>query len=78
MCNAPFCQPCLRAFIRRADCQAGSGELPVRCILDLAINPVVAVRVAAMDLPGFGHDETRVMHRHKFAARNSLETNLGE
>jgi hypothetical protein len=33
----------------------------------LAINPVVAVRVAAINLPGFGHDESRVMHRHQFA-----------
>ena len=31
--------------------------------LDLAINPVVAVRVAAIDLPGRGHVEACVMHR---------------
>jgi hypothetical protein len=36
--------------------------------LDLAINPVITVRVAAIDLPGFGHDESRVMYRQQFAA----------
>jgi len=36
--------------------------------LDVAINPVMAVRVAAIDVPGFGHDESRVMHRQQFAA----------
>jgi hypothetical protein len=30
---------------------------------------VIAVRVAAIDLPGFGHDESRVMHRQQFATR---------
>ena len=25
-------------------------------------------RIAAIDLPGFGHDESRVMHRQQFAA----------
>ena len=40
--------------------------------LDLAINPVVAVRVAAIDLPGFGHDESRVVHKQRFS--NSPES----
>jgi hypothetical protein len=35
---------------------------------DLAINPVISIRVAAIHLPGFGHDESRVMHRQQFAA----------
>jgi hypothetical protein len=29
---------------------------------------VVAVGVAAIDLPGLGHDESGVMHRQQFAA----------
>jgi hypothetical protein len=44
------------------------GAALVVLALDLAINPVVAVRAAAIDLPGFGHDESRVMHRQQFAA----------
>ena len=36
--------------------------------LDLAINPVIAIRVAAIDLPGFGHDESFVVNRQQFAA----------
>ncbi len=34
---------------------------------DLTLNPVIAARAAAMDFPGFGHDESRVMHRQQFA-----------
>jgi hypothetical protein len=33
--------------------------------LDLAINLVVAVGLAAIDLPGLDHDESRVMHDHQ-------------
>jgi hypothetical protein len=33
----------------------------------LAIDPVVAIRAAAMDLPGFGDDKSHTMQRQQFA-----------
>jgi hypothetical protein len=45
--------------------------------LDLAINAVIAVRVAAIDLPGFRHDASRVMHRQQLACWEGLKARKG-
>jgi hypothetical protein len=53
--------------------------MPVlRLKLDLAINPVVAVRLTAIDLPGSSHDESGMMCRLLFlsaASRLNLADN---